>query len=46
MTAHIIYSKYDSINTATHSKIIINDIIRKKLKFKHLLISDDVSMKL
>ena len=45
MTAHIIYSQYDPINTATHSKIIINDIIRKKLKFKHLLMSDDISMK-
>ena len=41
MTAHIIFSEYDSINTVTHSRIIINDIIRKKLKFKHLLISDD-----
>ena len=45
MTAHIIYSQYDPINTATHSRIIINDIIRKKLKFKHLLMSDDISMK-
>ncbi len=45
MTAHIIYSQYDSTNTATHSKIIIDDIIRKKLKFRHLLISDDICMK-
>ena len=45
MTAHIIYSYYDPFNTATHSKIIIKDIIRKKIKFKHLLISDDISMK-
>ena len=45
MTAHIIYSQYDPTNTATHSKIIINDIIRKKLKFRHLLMSDDISMK-
>ena len=45
MTAHIVYSPYDPINTATHSKIIINDIIRKKLKFRHLLMSDDISMK-
>lgn len=45
MTAHIIYSQYDPINTATHSKIIINEIIRKKLKFEHLLMSDDISMK-
>ncbi len=45
LTAHVIYSQYDPINTATHSKIIINEIIRKKLKFKHLLVSDDISMK-
>jgi len=45
LTAHIIYSQYDPINTATHSKIIINNIIRKKLKFRHLLMSDDISMK-
>ena len=45
MTAHIIYSQYDSINTATHSKTIIDDIIRKKLEFRHLLISDDICMK-
>ncbi len=45
MTAHIIYSQYDSINTATHSKIVIDAIIRKKLKFRNLLISDDICMK-
>jgi len=45
MTAHIIYSSYDSKNTATHSKIIIKNIIRKHIKFKGLLISDDISMK-
>ena len=45
MTAHIIYSIYDPIYTATHSKIIINDVIRKHIGFKGLLISDDISMK-
>lgn len=44
MTAHIIYKKIDSFNTATHSKKIIN-IIRKKIGFKNVLISDDLSMK-
>ncbi len=44
MTAHIIYKKIDSLNTATHSKKIIN-IIRKKIGFKNVLISDDLSMK-
>ena len=44
MTAHIIYKDVDSKNTATHSKKLIN-IIRKKIKFKKILISDDISMK-
>ena len=45
MTAHIIYTAYDPIFTATHSKIIINDVIRKYIGFKGILISDDISMK-
>ena len=44
MTAHIIFNKIDKINTATHSKKIIK-IIRKKIGFKNILISDDLSMK-
>ena len=45
MTAHIIYTDYDKVNTATHSKIIIKKVIRDYIKFKGLLISDDISMK-
>jgi len=45
MTAHIVYEKYDPNNTATHSKIIVNKIIRKHISFKGILISDDISMK-
>ena len=45
MTAHIIYEKYDPKNTATHSKLIIKKVIRKHIKFKGILISDDISMK-
>ena len=45
MTGHLIYSNYDKYNTATHSKIIINKIIRKYINFKGILISDDISMK-
>ena len=44
MTAHIIYKDIDSIYTATHSKKLIS-LIRNKIKFKNLLISDDISMK-
>jgi len=45
MTAHIIYKRVDPINTATHSKIVIKNIIRKRLMFKGIVISDDISMK-
>ena len=45
MTAHILYSEIDKKHVATLSKKIINKIIRKKLKFKGILISDDISMK-
>tara|TARA_B100001093_G_scaffold121974_1_gene114754 strand:+ start:1009 stop:1956 length:948 start_codon:yes stop_codon:yes gene_type:complete len=44
MTGHIIFSKIDSVNTVTHSKKMIK-IIRDKIKFKNLIISDDLSMK-
>ena len=44
MTAHVIYTSIDKKNTATHSKKIIN-IIRKKIGFKNIIISDDISMK-
>ena len=36
--------KRQRLNTATHSKEIIN-LIRKKIGFKNILISDDLSMK-
>ena len=45
MTAHIIYKAYDSKYTATHSKKVINEVIRKYIGFKGILISDDISMK-
>ncbi len=44
MTGHIIFKKIDSENTVTHSKKLIK-IIRNKIGFKNILISDDLSMK-
>ena len=44
MTSHIIYKDLDKINTATHSKIVIK-MIRDKIKFKNIIITDDISMK-
>ena len=45
MTAHILFKKIDKNNVATFSKKIINQIIRKKIGFKGILMSDDISMK-
>jgi len=45
MTAHILYEKIDKKNVTTFSKKIISEIIRKKIGFKGILISDDISMK-
>ena len=44
MTAHIIYQNIDKLNTATHSKKMIK-LIRNDIKFKNILMSDDISMK-
>ena len=45
MTAHVIFSKFDALHTATHSTILIKEVIRKYIGFKGILISDDISMK-
>ena len=45
MTAHILYTNLDNKNPATFSRKIIKNVIRKKLKFKGILLSDDISMK-
>jgi len=45
MTAHILYKKIDSKNVATFSRKVIKEIIRKKIGFKGILMSDDISMK-
>jgi len=44
MTAHIIYTNIDKTNTATQSKKIIQ-LIRNNIKFKNIIMSDDISMK-
>ena len=45
MTAHVKYQKIDKKNCGTFSKKIISEIIRKKIGFKGILMSDDLSMK-
>ncbi len=44
MTAHVIYEDIDKIFTATHSKKVIQ-LIRNRIGFKNLIITDDISMK-
>ena len=44
MTAHIIFNKIDELNTVTQSHKMIK-LIRNKIGFKNILISDDLSMK-
>ena len=44
MTAHIVFNKLDPLNCVTHSSKII-DLIRNKIGFKNIIISDDISMK-
>lgn len=45
MTAHIRYDEWDKENMATYSKKIIQYIIRQQIKFKGLIMSDDMTMK-
>ena len=44
MTGHLLFKKLDKNNTVTHSRKIIK-LIRKKIKFKNIIITDDLSMK-
>ena len=45
MTAHVLFKKVDPNFVATQSNMILNKIIRRKLNFKGLIISDDICMK-
>ena len=45
MTAHIQYQNWDNTNIATYSPYILKNILRKKLKYKGLVMSDDLVMK-
>ena len=45
MTAHIQYQNWDNHNIATYSPYILKDILRKKLEYKGLVMSDDLVMR-
>jgi beta-N-acetylhexosaminidase len=44
MTSHVVYRAIDPERPATTSRIVIRDIIRGRINFHGLLLSDDVSM--
>ena len=44
MTGHLLFKNIDGVDSATHSKKIIK-LIRNKIGFKNILITDDLSMK-
>ncbi len=44
MTAHIVYTAWDRDNPATHSPFVIHEIIRKRIGFAGLLLTDDLDM--
>jgi beta-N-acetylhexosaminidase len=45
LTAHVVYPAWDPHHPATHSAIVIRDIIRGAIGFGGLLVTDDLSMK-
>ena len=45
MTAHIAYDAFDATVPATLSKIMIQDVIRQRIGFDGLLMTDDLGMK-
>ncbi|MGB1118831.1 MAG: beta-N-acetylhexosaminidase [Parvibaculales bacterium] len=45
MTAHITYSALDGAHVSTLSRVVVGDIIRDRIGFDGLLMTDDLSMK-
>lgn len=45
MTAHVLYPKLDKTNPATCSRVILQGLLREKLGYRGLIVSDDLEMK-
>lgn len=44
MIAHILFNQIDKSQPATFSKIIVNDLLKKEMRFEGLVVSDDLDM--
>jgi beta-N-acetylhexosaminidase len=44
MTAHVVYTAWDADNPATQSEFVVREVIRERIGFTGLLLSDDVYM--
>jgi beta-N-acetylhexosaminidase len=44
MTAHVRYTAWDADNPATLSRFVIEDVIRRRIGFTGLLLTDDIDM--
>lgn len=44
MTAHVVYPAWDKNSAATFSKFILTDLLREKMHFEGLVMSDDLEM--
>jgi beta-N-acetylhexosaminidase len=45
MTAHIVYPAFDPVRPATLSPLIIQHVIRQRIGFQGVLVTDDLAMK-
>ena len=45
MTAHVVYDAWDKRNPATLSRAILHDLLRRKMGFRGVVVSDDLQMK-
>jgi beta-N-acetylhexosaminidase len=45
MTAHVVYAAIDPERAGTISPVVVNDIIRERIGFEGLLLTDDLSMR-
>lgn len=44
MTAHVVYEQYDALHPGTLSPVVIQELIRGRIGFKGVLVSDDLAM--